>query len=348
MPRCSPRSPIRWKSAGAVAVGLLVIAAACGDTGRRAAPHATPPPSTTTVDTAPAPTSTRPTAPSSTVATTTVPPAALPAPPRLAPLARPAIPGEGIWQPAPGSAAPGGYTIYTTDLRPGTGFPLAGIAWINTRATRLALYAGSAEPYGQWPWQGYVGVTGQRGLLAAFNSGFKIYTYSTGWYEQGFTAMPLQPGAASLVISTSGVATVGAWGRDVSLSPSVEAVRQNLTLLVDHAVPAANAAEVGAWGATLGGVARTWRSGVGVTGAGDLVYVAGPLLDPDLLARLLIAAGAVRAMELDINPEWVSFATYRHIGAGTSAGANLLPGMYFSPDHYLQPDSRDFFAVFSR
>ena len=57
-------------------------------------------------------------------------------------------------------------------------------------------------------------------------------------------------------------------------------------------------------------------------------------------------------MELDINPEWVSFSTFTHAGgiAGTGviAGANLLTGMYYPPGHYLQPYSRDFFAVFAR
>ncbi len=243
---------------------------------------------------------------------------------------------------------PGGYTIYTTQLRPAAGYPPAGIAWIDTAATRLALYAGTSEPYGTWPQQGYVTAVQQPGLLAAFNSGFKIYSYRTGWYDQGRTAVPLLAGAASLVIYVDGTATVGSWGRDVTFGPTVEAVRQNLTLLVDNATPAPSVAVVGAWGATLGGVSHTWRSAVGVTRSGDLIYVAGPLLDPSLLARLLIAAGAVRAMELDINPEWVSFATYTHNGAAISGGSDLLSGMFFAPNHYLQPASRDFFAVFTR
>jgi hypothetical protein len=189
-------------------------------------------------------------------------------------------------------------------------------------------------------------------LLAAFNSGFKIYSYYTGWYEQGRTAVPLQAGAASLVIFTNGTATVGDWGRDVGPGPTVAAVRQNLTLLVDHGAPAPNVTASGLWGAVLGGGVITWRSGVGITSAGDLVYAGGPYLDPPSLARLLVAAGAIRAMELDINPEWVSFATFAHaggvVGQGIVAGSNLLATMYYQPGHYLQPYARDFFAVFAR
>jgi hypothetical protein len=271
-------------------------------------------------------------------------------PASLAPLAAPALPGEGIWQPAAGGRLRRGYGIYTTQLRAGAGYPPAGIAWIDSAATRVALYAGTSEPYGTWPQQGAVAGSVSSQLLAAFNGGFKIYSYDTGWYNGGRTAVALQAGAASLVIFTNGTATVADWGRDVGPGPNVAAVRQNLTLLVDHAAAASNVSSPGQWGAVLGGGAITWRSGIGVTAAGDLVYVGGPYLDPAALARLLIEAGAVRAMELDINPEWVSFSTFTHAGGvagqGIVSGGNLLAGMYFQPGHYLQPFSRDFFAVF--
>jgi hypothetical protein len=267
-------------------------------------------------------------------------------------LVAPSLPGEGVWQPAAGARLHRGYGIYTTELRAGAGLPPAGIAWVDTAATRISLYAGTSEPYGTWPRQGAVGGADLPLLLAAFNGGFKIYSYSTGWYAGGRTAVSLQPGAASLVIFSNGAATVGDWGRDVGGGPNVAAVRQNLTLLVDHGATVPNASAPYQWGAVLGGGTYTWRSGVGVTAAGDLVYVGGPSLDPGSLARLLVAAGAVRAMELDINPEWVSFATFVHAGGlaggGVVSGANLLPGMYFTPFHYLQPFSRDFFAVFAR
>jgi hypothetical protein len=48
----------------------------------------------------------------------------------------------------------------------------------------------------------------------------------------------------------------------------------------------------------------------------------------------------------------VSFSTFTHAGgiagAGILGGNNLLAGMYYQPGHYLQPVSRDFFAVFGR
>ena len=45
-----------------------------------------------------------------------------------------------------------------------------------------------------------------------------------------------------------------------------------------------------------------------MTADGALVYVGGPGLNITDLADLLVRAGAVRAMELDINTDWVNFS----------------------------------------
>ncbi|HET6965965.1 MAG TPA: hypothetical protein VFH58_14415 [Acidimicrobiales bacterium] len=334
----------------ASSLAMAPLAAGCSSRGRPA--QAAPRSGSASAAFSPAATSAA-ASPSTTGTTTTVPPTTtttvprLPAPAPISPLVTPALAGEGAWQPS-GDPVPGGYALYTTLLRPAAGHAEVGVAWIDPAAARMALYAGTSEPSGSWPQQGYVAAAAQPKLLAAFNSGFKIYSYRTGWFEQGTAAVPLQPGAASLVIFSNGSATVGEWGRDVNLGPSVAAVRQNLGLLVDHGAPTPAAADPSAWGAVLGGGSVTWRSGVGVTAGGDLVYVGGPQLTPELLATSLVAAGAERAMELDINPEWVSLATFTHTPAGAAVGANLIPGTYYSANHYLAPYSRDFIALFSR
>ncbi len=56
------------------------------------------------------------------------------------------------------------------------------------------------------------------------------------------------------------------------------------------------------WGHTLGNQVLVWRSGLGVTADGALVYVAGPGLSAYTLAQLPVRAGAVRAMELGQQP----------------------------------------------
>lgn len=138
-------------------------------------------------------------------------------------------------------------------------------------------------------------------------------------------------------------------GRDLHLDPHLVAARQNLALIVDGGKPVDDLDEnPGAkWGATVGNKVFVWRSGVGVTADGALVYVAGPSLSAKSLAETLARAGAVRAMELDINHDWVSFNSYRTDGTKTT-GTKLLPEMFRTGDRYLATDSRDFVAVLLR
>jgi hypothetical protein len=85
---------------------------------------------------------------------------------------------------------------------------------------------------------------------------------------------------------------------------------------------------------------------VGVDAHGNLIFAAANDQTAQSLAEILQRAGAVRAMELDINSEWVTFNFYG--GWGAHLPTKLLPGMNREAKRYLEPDDRDFFAVFSR
>jgi hypothetical protein len=89
-----------------------------------------------------------------------------------------------------------------------------------------------------------------------------------------------------------------------------------------------------------------WRSGIGVDAKGNLIYAAADAQTVGSLAQILIRAGAIRAMELDINSYWVTFITYAEPLAGRPS--SLLPAMTRGPNRYLTPDDRDFFAVYLR
>jgi hypothetical protein len=66
------------------------------------------------------------------------------------------------------------------------------------------------------------------------------------------------------------------------------------------------------------------------------------------LAVLLQRAGAVRAMQLDINPEWTSYVLY-HQHTNTHPGAtNLLPTMHRSPTRYNSVYARDLITLHAR
>jgi hypothetical protein len=241
--------------------------------------------------------------------------------------------------------------VYTTILTPSGGGPDVGAARLDTSRLRVVLYAGTADPGGTWSTQGDVAPSLYPSLVATFNSGFKFNQARGGFYADGRAGVALRSGAASLVVYSDGSATVGQWDRDATVASNVTAVRQNLDLLVDAGRPAANVASgnvQATWGFMLNGMIVNWRSGLGVDTSGQLLYVGGPGMDPAGLAGALIAAGAVRAMELDVNPAWVSFDTFTSGGGGAPVGTKLLPNMNYAANHYLSPETRDFVAVFTR
>jgi hypothetical protein len=136
------------------------------------------------------------------------------------------------------------------------------------------------------------------------------------------------------------------------MTPQVRAVLQNLVPIVDQGqtAPDATYKDTRIWGATLGANTVVARSGIGVTANGALIYVAGPALTARSLAESLQRAGAIRAMALDINPEWVTFNFYTHpdlAQPGAVVPAKLYPQMRRPADRYLGPtrESRDFFTV---
>jgi hypothetical protein len=284
-------------------------------------------------------------------------PAHLPIPVRMTSPAGQRIHGEGVWHPA-GRPVGGIPAVYETWVRPDAVHTslVIGVAWMDTKLLRPTLYSGSLIP-GGGPYRhtAPVGGSAARSLVAAFNAGFLMGNANGGYYTDGRTVAPLRNGAASFVIYRNGSANIANWGRDASLTPDVVSVRQNLDLLVDNGKPITglNPNDTTQWGATLGNAVDVWRSGVGITANGALVYAGGPGLNITTLADILARAGAVRAMELDINTDWVSFATYHpHSPTGLATatnGADLLPGMVGQPDRFLQSGwARDFFTMSAR
>jgi hypothetical protein len=274
----------------------------------------------------------------------------------IAPLASPALPGEGQWSPI-GRTVGGIPAVYDTTLRPDavhTSY-VVGVAWMDTKLLKATLYSGSQIPGGgPFTHSAPVTATAATGLVAAFNAGFLMSNADGGYFTDGRTLVPLRAGAASFVVYANGTSTIGAWGRDVAMTPEVVSVRQNLDLLVDggQPVPGLEAADTNQWGATLGNKVYVWRSGLGVTASGALVYVGGPGLNITDLADILARAGAVRAMELDINTDWVSFASYRPADptgpAVPANGTTLLPTMVGGPGRYFEPYwARDFITMSS-
>lgn len=274
----------------------------------------------------------------------------LSAPPPVVPFVSNPLPREGVWQTV-GKRVEGIPAVRVTYLRPDAVHTslLAGVMWMDTKLLRARLVAGTQVPGGSGSTgPADVGRSLYPELAATFNSGFLLRDANGGFYLNGRTAAPLQTGEASAVVYKDGSIDIGRWGTDVTMTPQVEAVRQNLQPLVIHGAPAPGLATDSflKWGATLGNSVLVWRSGIGITSDGALLYVAGPGLSVQELANVLARAGAVRAMELDINPEWTTAIYYSTSASSPATPHKLLAAMQRSSDRYLVPDERDFFAMF--
>ncbi|HSO98382.1 MAG TPA: hypothetical protein VLP43_05475 [Solirubrobacteraceae bacterium] len=186
-------------------------------------------------------------------------------------------------------------------------------------------------------------------LVAAFNGAFKFGTGAGGFVAYGRVGVPLRAGLGSIVTYASGRTDIGSWRAEVPAAENVASVRQNLTLLVDHGTPAPSVGCRSCWGATLGGVENPARSALGITARGRLVWAGGEHLTVAQLAGALVGANVVRAVELDINPQWVAGYLYgRHGGAGPLAPVPVVPGQVGVPGFFLKPYGRDFFTVVAR
>jgi hypothetical protein len=264
----------------------------------------------------------------------------------VAPASR-AFPGEGEWRvltaDSRGEPVVQGTMLHAT----GTSAPVA-IAWIKQSAARFELHPGYAQPGGSWSQPDMLPRDRRGGLVATWNGGFLMGDSQGGFYLDGKQSGPLVPGVAAEVFRRDGSFTVGVWGRDVTLGSDVVGVRQQRQLMVDGGRIASSIDSLFTWGVTDGGATYVRRSGVGVTAAGDVVFALGPTMSPRSLATALQQAGAVRAMELDINISWPSFMAYDS-SADSSDPRPFKWGDYpRSAERYFNHSARDFVAVYAR
>ena len=228
---------------------------------------------------------------------------------------------------------------------------LAGIAWMSGSLLEFVQHPGFSDPghMDLWSQPAMIPSSQRSGLVATFNGGFKIKNSRGGFYADGHTAGTLVKGAASLVVYADGHSDVISWP-GTKPGPDIVSVRQNLTLLINNGVitPNLNKNVLANWGWTIKNAYFVWRTGIGVTSSGDFVFVAGNALSIQSLANLLQRAGAVRAMELDINAEWISYMWYTRGASAQAPIPEKLLDFARPADRYFKPTSRDFFAVYAK
>jgi hypothetical protein len=269
-------------------------------------------------------------------------------PPRIKPLIHPPLPGEGVWKPAaahPGPAPP----VLVTTFRSDPEYPqfVAGVAWIDSARTHLAYVPGLDEPpsiENRGPAE--VPPHKRARLVATFNGGFPLETSNAGLVYRGQTVETMVNGIATLVEYRDGRIDIVRWESGAQPSRHVWFAKQNLPPIIYGGRLNPDLSDGPEWGATVNNAVRVWRSGLGVDRHGNLIYAVANYQTVASLAEILHRAGAVRALELDINEDWVSFNTYRRPGARDPS--SLLPEIYRPADRYLTPDERDFFAVYAK
>jgi hypothetical protein len=145
--------------------------------------------------------------------------------------------------------------------------------------------------------------------------------------------------------------TVAKWGRDVVMTNQIGSVRQNLDLIVDNSkmVHGLRNPKSTKWGSVVNPNDDVWRSGLGITKYGALVYVGGPSMSLSDLANVMLRSGVEEGMELAYGLDFVQLSTFTGVpGTVIDAvnGQSLLSSMPGAPDRYFGSFwAHDFFTM---
>jgi hypothetical protein len=274
---------------------------------------------------------------------------AWPAP--IAPVYATPLAGEGEWK-RTGPSVDGKPPVLVTTYRPDPTYPqmVAYVAWFNHALVDVAYYPGRYEPptaSDRGP--SMVPYDQRYRLLATFNAGFIYSDGDNGSAVNGHTNEPLTDGNATLVGYKSGRMSIVKWHVGPNPGSNVAWARQSLAPIVWNGVlnPELNTnPDSPQWGFTVGNAVRVWRTGVGIDSEGNLIYVVANDQTVVSLAQILRHAGAIDAMEFDINADWHTLIIYSHENGLDPTMVEPQPEE--SVDRYLYPDDRDFFAVYER
>lgn len=266
----------------------------------------------------------------------------------------PKVPGEGVWRNRPLNLFPGKEVMAYTFIRPDPSRPFAYVTLvqIDMHGMNLMAVAGTQQPGGPVgnPGPGKIpsDIVAGGNLVAAFDGGFQYRDGKYGMIVGDKTYLPLENNVGTLVGYKDGtLKIVNYLGQD--LGKNVAFVRQNCPILIENGkVFALNEMNKKLWGRTFNANIYTWRSGLGLTQNGNLIYAVGNNLSPESLAQALKMAGAQNAIQLDINPFWVRFNIFDSNGNGTYKVSTLTKDLKDGSKAYLEGYSKDFFYLYKR
>ncbi len=266
----------------------------------------------------------------------------------------PALPNEGKWQPIPEKAFPNETVLAQTFIRPDPTRPYAivSLVYMDMQKLGLGAVAGTYYPGGEHKvyGPGIVPPSVQKAntLLAVFNGGFQEKDGHYGMIVGSTTYVPLRAGLATLVMKQDGSFSMIDY-QNQPIDPSVVSIRQNGVFLIRNgSITPFVENSLDTWGRTTTNSFYTWRSGIGITNNGNLVYAVGNSLIPKTLAIALQKAGAINAMQLDINPFWVRYILYTSLGNGKYSYVPLTNQLQNGGYQYLHGYNKDFFYIYKK
>ncbi|MDR3519955.1 MAG: phosphodiester glycosidase family protein [Candidatus Pacebacteria bacterium] len=271
--------------------------------------------------------------------------------------------GEGVWNDLELSVFPKNEVLADTFIRPDPqrSFAIVSVVQIDTKLLRIGAVAGTKEPGGSL---GNFGtglipedILNSGNLVAAFNGGFLYADGKYGMIVGNKTYAPLKINTGTIVGYADGTVKIINYTGN-NLGTNVIFARQNGPLIVDNNQEATltpadyktirgtiyNGKEIVPNGTF------TYRSGIGITKTGNLLYAVGNNLSPTSLADALQMAGAVSAIQLDINPSHIHFYTFSETSPGMYAATFLnteLAKLNRSAEYFIG-SQRDFFYLYKK
>ncbi len=261
---------------------------------------------------------------------------------------------EGIWKTMKLSAFPNEGVMAYTFVRPDKERPysIVTISQLDMSKMNLGIVAGTKEPGAKIgnPGPGKVpqDIIDSNRLVAAFDGGFQYKDGQYGMIANGKTYLPLQSDLGTVVGYNNGMIKIFDYtGQD--LGNDVSFVRQNCPILIENSQSGVeDIKNKKLWGRTPTSSIYTWRTGMGITKNGNLLFAVGNSLTPETLANALLMAGAQNAVQLDINPNWVRFNIFSPLGNGKYDSKPLTRDLKNGATSYLSGYSKDFFYVYKK
>jgi hypothetical protein len=277
-------------------------------------------------------------------------------PPDIAPRVQPALTHEGHWRPYHFQARPPGAppTFWRTTLRVDPERPdaITELVLMDPRQVVVKMVAGTEHPRSTTGavGTGMVPAPERARTLAAFNGGFQAVHGSYGMAVDRRVFLPPKAQIATYALYDDDRPAFGTWpaGRG-GLPAGMRSMRQNLPPLVEGGKY--NPLKARTWGFTVHGTdpIYTWRSGLGVTKDGWIIFGACTRCSAETLADAFLAADTTYALHLDMNISNIGFEWWKPGEGGRIETERLLRSMWKANEsRYVDPHNRDFFYVVRR